>query len=163
MVSHHVHLKLDILTRSESSVQFRGFVWCYCPNTFYSVRLLAPRWRATPGRLSTTAYSIYSQLISVFEGLLSHPQPKGLFKLRFILDRHWRMIWNSGPLTNLTWKELVLLREKIKIIINVKSHTTVNYDMFKKLDIITFLTTRINLLFYLFFTVVPSNTCVSFL
>jgi hypothetical protein len=72
------------------------------------------------------------------------------------------MIWNSGPLTNLTWKELVLLREKIKIIINVKSHTTVNYDMFKKLDIITFLTTRINL-FYLFFTVVPSNTFVSFL
>ena len=57
---------------------------------------------------------------------------------------------------------MVLLREKIKIIINVKSHTTVNYDMFKKLDIITFLTTRINL-FYLFFTVVPSNTFVSFL
>ena len=44
---------------------------------FYSVRLLAPSWRTTSGRLYMTAYSIYLQLTSISGGLFPHPQPRG--------------------------------------------------------------------------------------
>jgi hypothetical protein len=47
-------------------------------DNFYSGRLLTsrltPKLEATPGRLSTIAYSIYSQLISISGGLLPHLQ-----------------------------------------------------------------------------------------
>ena len=49
---------------------------------FYSVRLLTslqtPKLEDTPGRLSTTAYSIYLQLTFISGGLLPYPQPEGM-------------------------------------------------------------------------------------
>jgi len=48
---------------------------------FYGELLLAPRptpkWRSTPCRLSTAAYSIYSQLSSISGGRILCPQPRG--------------------------------------------------------------------------------------
>ena len=56
----------------QGPIDFRGPVWCFWTHCFYSVS-----WRTTRGRLSMTAYSIYSLLTSISGGILTHPQPEG--------------------------------------------------------------------------------------
>jgi hypothetical protein len=49
-----------------------------CVTLRNKIVLSAPRpsWSITPFRLSGTAYSLYSQLLSISEGRLHHPQPE---------------------------------------------------------------------------------------
>jgi hypothetical protein len=57
------------LGRTEESVWFRGFLWYFVTwLILYGEELLAPHQTPTPFRLSATAYSIYSQLPSIYEG-----------------------------------------------------------------------------------------------
>jgi hypothetical protein len=53
------------LSCTKESVQVRGFVLCFITWYFFTVR------RATPCRLSSTAYSMYSQLHSILGGRYS--------------------------------------------------------------------------------------------
>jgi hypothetical protein len=61
-------------------VQVRGSTEHFVTGTFLRWGLLAPAqppsWKATPCRLSATAYSIYSQLPSISGDRLPHPQPE---------------------------------------------------------------------------------------
>jgi hypothetical protein len=64
------------------SVQVRGFLWSFVTSLFFLRRVVSPMpnspsWRITPCRLSAAAYSIYSQLPSIFGGRLLHPQNEG--------------------------------------------------------------------------------------
>ena len=63
------HLSLSC---TEGLVWFRGIVWSFVTwLVFYGKQLSAPRptWRTTPCRLSSTAYSIYSQLPPYLEAV----------------------------------------------------------------------------------------------
>jgi hypothetical protein len=62
---------------------FLQLLWAQCDVSEHIVftagvckfHVKSPSGMTTPDRLSTTAYSIYSQLTSIYVGLLPHPQP----------------------------------------------------------------------------------------
>jgi hypothetical protein len=63
---------------SRESVQVRSPLWHFITSLFFYDELLAqtPSWRTTNCRLSATAYSIYSQLPSIYGGRLLQPEPE---------------------------------------------------------------------------------------
>jgi hypothetical protein len=65
---------------SKESVQVRGSLEAFVTSFLYGEGLLNPRptpsWRTTPCYLSTTAYSIYSQLMSIAGGRSSIRNPR---------------------------------------------------------------------------------------
>jgi hypothetical protein len=78
-VPNLISIFLSLGRLSKESVQVRGPVWHFVNKIIiYSEELLVPRptpsLRTTPCQLSTTAYSIYSQLGSISGGRLLHPK-----------------------------------------------------------------------------------------
>jgi hypothetical protein len=78
--SHPIQDPFSFVGRlSKESVQVRGFLWSFVTSLFLwwgvvSTTSNPPSWRTTPCRLSTTAYSVHSQLPSKTDGGLLHPQ-----------------------------------------------------------------------------------------
>jgi hypothetical protein len=81
----HVPNLMSIFLRlghlSKASIQVHGHFWHFVTSLFFKARSCKPHaqppsWRTTPWQLSTTAYSIYSQLPFISGGRLLHLQPE---------------------------------------------------------------------------------------
>jgi hypothetical protein len=76
-IKSNIHFRLFI----QKTIQVQDPLWHFVTSLFFIVRSFKPHarpsnWRTTPCWLSATAYSLYSQLPSIFWGHLLHLQPE---------------------------------------------------------------------------------------